>query len=207
MNVRQLGNGMAHRFIQAAGDVAALDVGDGDAQVVGGDAGGKDLAPGADNQQDVGRQIGQNVDRLGQADPDGAATVGIAIALLAHVDGGIDAEAALDFLDRAAEAVVEMLIGDDDFEFHVVMVGDQVHGRCHGAETAALSRPDTDAALKPPQAAPDRSPRQWRRQRPGGGPAIRPPGSAEPRRRAVWPRDRSRPARDQPAGRAPPPWI
>ena len=142
--MRQFGDGMAHRLVQAARQIAALDVGDGDAHVVGRDAGGEYLAPVTDHQQDIGRQIGQHIDRSLQTQAHGAGAFLVAVAGLFHIDGGGDGKLILHLPHRAAKLVIEMLVGDHQGQLQRLMGLNGAHGRGQGAEAAALARPNTD---------------------------------------------------------------
>lgn len=143
--MRELGNGVTDRLVEAARNVAALHVRDGDAQVVGRDAHRKHFAAIADDEQNVWCELGQDVGGLRETHAHGARTIAVRITALLHVDRRRDRKPLLDLTDGPAEPVVQMLIGNDHRELETGMLLNRFHRRRERTKPAALAGKDANA--------------------------------------------------------------
>ena len=150
VDVRQLGESVAHRVVDGAlADLAAFDVGDGDAQSERRRGRGQHLVAIGDEQKQIGPPRGEGIGQAknGQADRLGHTGVGVGVeqALDARLDGKA---VALDFLERVAELGREMGPESEDAEFDFRVSCQLAQGPVEMAVVGARGGDDADAAAR-----------------------------------------------------------
>ncbi len=121
VHIGQLGNGMAHAVVDVAGYLAALDVGQRDVHVAGGNGGGDGLEAVGNAHHHVGLQVLQCGGRLVQPQRGGLRLRYQVLALQDGVDAPGDVEAVrLHHLHHLAIAVQQGGGGGDDLQLHVI---------------------------------------------------------------------------------------